>query len=109
MTSKPIRSGPFKEYLGDGAYADYDGFAVVLTAENGLEVTERVVLEPEVLREFEAYLASLRARILAERLAGEPPGAVELPTPLDQERDSFTRETEERADKADFEELGGSW
>ena len=38
-----------KAYLTDGAYVDYDGFAVHLTTENGLEVGNRVVLEPEAM------------------------------------------------------------
>jgi len=37
-----------KEYLGDGAYVTYDGFGLILTAEDGLSVTNRVYLEPEV-------------------------------------------------------------
>ena len=45
---------PGKRYLGDGAYVEYDGFAFVLTAENGIEVTHRIVLEPDV------YVALLR-------------------------------------------------
>ena len=38
-----------KVYLGDGAYAEFDGYAVVLTTENGIAVTNTVVLEPEAL------------------------------------------------------------
>jgi hypothetical protein len=45
-----------KVYLGDGAYVQWDGFGVVLTAENGIEATDRVVLEPEVLGELVTYL-----------------------------------------------------
>lgn len=49
-----------KTYLGDGAYAEFDGFAIVLTAENGIEASDRIVLEPEVYRsllEFVAHIA----------------------------------------------------
>lgn len=42
-----------KVYLGDGAYASFDGFAITLTAENGIEATDSVVLEPAV---FDALL-----------------------------------------------------
>ena len=35
--------------MTDGAYVDYDGFAVHLTTENGLRVDNRVVLEPEAM------------------------------------------------------------
>ena len=37
-----------KTYLGDGVYVDFDGFAFVLTTENGIEVTNTIILEPEV-------------------------------------------------------------
>lgn len=35
-------------YIGDGCYAEFDGFAIVLTTSNGLKDTNRIVLEPEV-------------------------------------------------------------
>ena len=35
-----------KVYLGDGAYVDFDGYALVLTTEDGISVTNTVVLEP---------------------------------------------------------------
>jgi len=35
-----------KVYLGDGAYAEYDGYGVVLTTSNGLEITNTIYLEP---------------------------------------------------------------
>lgn len=40
-----------KQYLGDGVYAAFDSetLDVTLTTENGFEVTNRIVLEPEVL------------------------------------------------------------
>ena len=49
-----------KEYLGDGAYADFDGYAVWPTTENGIETTNKVCLEPSVLRAFERYVAQIR-------------------------------------------------
>ena len=36
-------------YLGDGVYAAHDGFGIWLTAENGIEATDAIYLEPEVL------------------------------------------------------------
>lgn len=43
-----------KVYLGDGLYAEYDGYQIWLIAprENG---EHRVALEPSVLEAFEAY------------------------------------------------------
>jgi hypothetical protein len=44
-----------KQYLGDGVYADFDGWNIVLTAENGISATDRIVLEPQVLEELFRY------------------------------------------------------
>jgi hypothetical protein len=42
-----------KTYVGDSVYADIDtAGAVVLTTENGIEATNTIVLEPEVLAVF---------------------------------------------------------
>jgi len=49
-----------KSYLGDGAYVDFDGYALVLTAEDGIAVTNRIVLEPEVWVALVAYVDRLR-------------------------------------------------
>lgn len=50
-----------KDYLGDGVYVDFDGFALVLTAENGLSVQETIVLEPEVYAALLRYVERLKA------------------------------------------------
>lgn len=52
-----------KEYLGDGAYVSFDGYQIVLTAENGITATDTVALEPGVLHAFEAYVKRLREHI----------------------------------------------
>lgn len=39
-----------KTYLGDAVYAEFDGFNVVLTTENGIEVTNTVALEQKVIQ-----------------------------------------------------------
>jgi len=44
-----------KQYIGDGVYADFDGFNVILTTENGIETTNRIVLEPEILSSFKRW------------------------------------------------------
>lgn len=54
-----------KEYLGDGVYVCFDGFHVVLTAENGIIATDRVCLEPYVLKLFLNYLGKLQRYIIA--------------------------------------------
>lgn len=50
-----------RAYLGDAVYVKFDGYAVELTTEDGIAVTNRVVLEPEVLVAFEAFVERLRA------------------------------------------------
>lgn len=55
-----------KIYLGDGAYAEVTlwangAFDLVLTTENGIETTNRIVLEPEVLKALQEYLDAVRA------------------------------------------------
>ena len=45
-----------KLYLGDGAYVTYDGFNVWITVFDGTATTEKVCLEPEVLKRFLAFL-----------------------------------------------------
>jgi hypothetical protein len=52
-----------KEYLGDGAYINYDGFSIVLTTEDGISVQNTVVLEPYTVQAFENYIERLRAEI----------------------------------------------
>jgi len=51
-----------KVYLGDAVYIDYDGFALVLTTENGIATTNRIVLEPEVYSALVQYVEHLNAR-----------------------------------------------
>lgn len=47
---------PTKRYLGDGVYVDHDGYGLVLTTENGLGETNRIVLEPEVYEALRQYV-----------------------------------------------------
>ena len=49
-----------KRYLGDAVYVDFDGFALVLTTENGIAVTNTIVLEPDVYGHLAQYVADLR-------------------------------------------------
>lgn len=36
-------------YIGDGLYAKHDGFGVDVVSYNGIEVLDRIYLEPQVL------------------------------------------------------------
>ena len=49
MSEKPT------DYLGDGLYAEFDGFQFRLYASDGISVTNEVFLEPEVMRAFIAF------------------------------------------------------
>lgn len=52
-----------KRYLGDGLYASFDGYHVVLSAENGTYATDTVYLDDTVLVNFERYVADLKKAI----------------------------------------------
>lgn len=52
----------FKTYLGDGAYAAWDGWNVTLTAEDGLRATDTIVLEPQVLDALFDFVMGLPGR-----------------------------------------------
>ena len=54
---------PAKRYIGDGVYVEHNGFGIVLTTENGIEVTNRIVLEPEVVVALEGYFRNVRAAV----------------------------------------------
>lgn len=45
-----------KGYLGDGVYVTVRRGTLVLTTENGLRVTNRIVLEPEVYAALLGYV-----------------------------------------------------
>jgi len=57
MSDKKIET---KSYLGDSVYAEFDGFHVILTTENGYGPSNTIALEPEV------FLALMR---FADRIA----------------------------------------
>jgi hypothetical protein len=46
-----------KAYLGDSVYADYDGYHIILTTENGYadDPRNRIALEPSVLEALNHY------------------------------------------------------
>lgn len=46
----------YREYLGDGLYADFDGYQIILAANNGIRDTNVVYLEPVVLNRFYKYV-----------------------------------------------------
>lgn len=66
-----------KEYLGDSVYAEFDGYNVVLTTENGLptDPNNRIALEPEAIVALMAFKtridAYVRKALALERQAAD--------------------------------------
>lgn len=59
-----------KVYLGDSVYANFDGYMICLTTENGMGPSNTIYLEPEVMRAMIRYAEGLRAPV-------PPPDAVD--------------------------------
>ena len=51
-----------KEYLGDGVYAEIRPYHLVLTTENGIDTTNEIFLEPEVLDALQRFLERAKKR-----------------------------------------------
>ncbi len=51
-----------KTYIGDGVYAQYDGYSVVLTTEDGIAVQNTIVLEPVVITALIEFLNDRKER-----------------------------------------------
>ena len=47
-------------YLGDGLYAEFDGYQICLYASNGVYATNTVYLDPKVLESFLRYVEDLK-------------------------------------------------
>jgi len=52
-----------KIYLGDSVYADFDGYHIILTTENGYpdDPRNRIALEPSVLDKLNHYARRITA------------------------------------------------
>ena len=48
-----------RTYLGDGAYAEYDGYQFWIFTHDGYRETNRICLEPHVLRTFQAFIKEI--------------------------------------------------
>ena len=58
----------YREYLGDGVYAGWDGYHLWLTTENGITVTNRIALEPTVLATLDLYRRRLGQQLEMESI-----------------------------------------
>jgi hypothetical protein len=56
-----------KTYIGDGVYAEWSGYDVTLTTENGIATTNRIVLEPEMVEHLVRWLAVARQQATEDR------------------------------------------
>lgn len=54
VTVKPPAAEPV--YLGDGLYADFDGYQIELYASNGVRKTNQVYLDSSTLHAFLNYV-----------------------------------------------------
>lgn len=50
-------------YIGDGVYCTFDGFHFWLYTSNGIEITNKIALEPEVLSNFIAFVKACGVEI----------------------------------------------
>lgn len=63
-----------KEYLGDGAYVWLDDYgALVLTTEDGLTVTNTIILEPAVYTALLEYIQRPRKGVRTKDLSPSGP------------------------------------
>lgn len=61
-----------KAYIGDGVYAEMlEDFSCVLTAEDGISTSDRIVLEPEVLDALNRYIQAWFREHTAQRNQNE--------------------------------------
>ncbi len=52
-----------KRYIGDGVYADFNGFNLIITTEDGINTTNTIFLEPEVYKSLTQYVADIEREI----------------------------------------------
>jgi len=50
-----------KVYLGDGVYATFDGDEIILTTENGIIITNTIVLDVQVTAALIIYIKKFRS------------------------------------------------
>jgi hypothetical protein len=55
-----------KQYLGDGVYAKFENYQIVLTAEDGTRATNTIYLDESVLVAFERYIQKVREALDAQ-------------------------------------------
>ena len=53
-----------KQYIGDSVYAQFDGYHIILTTENGYpdDPRNRIALEPQVLSALKQYQVFIKEK-----------------------------------------------
>ena len=51
-----------KTYLVDAVYAEFDGYHIILTTSDGVSVTNRIYLDPDVVCLLERYIQTIRRK-----------------------------------------------
>ena len=73
-----------KEYLGDSVYAEFDGFGIVLTTNNGYGPSNTIVLEPEVLAALDRFRARIQAEVAEAKAAAAAAADTQPESPKDE-------------------------
>jgi len=60
-----------KVYLGDAVYAAYDGYGLVLTTEDGIQTTNTIYLEPEVVQSLLDFVDALAKSVASTEVVDE--------------------------------------
>jgi len=55
-----------KRYLGDSVYAEFDGYAIVLTTDNGEGASNTIVLEPNTYESLARYVEQMNETLKAD-------------------------------------------
>jgi hypothetical protein len=53
-------TAPKKIYLGDAVYAAFDGYGLTLTTEDGVEATNTIYLDPNVIGSLFDYVKAIK-------------------------------------------------
>jgi hypothetical protein len=53
----------YRCYLGDAVYADYDGYHIVLTTEDGISTTNTIFLDEGVTNSLLSYIKQLKEEL----------------------------------------------
>lgn len=59
MESETTKELWSKRYIGDAVYVKFDGYHLVLTTEDGTNVTNRICLEPQVYETLLGYAKNI--------------------------------------------------